>query len=564
MRKLLLSLACAAVATAASAQAVEAQAQLDKSLKLNESLTKTCIFDAPSATTSKKKAAADGVYFQTQGTGWVWSERPLYSYNRPYHVVPALTELVWKNMSTNKTGDWFILNEGSGNEIDLSKNVDENGDLHLMYSGGEGGYYAPSYRVGDVTYIPTKGTNTYRNEVSDLSLMLMFPGNLEGAKFYGGGSLDTGNLFGAGNYVSEKSDLTSCGTGMIIAKPASPLYVEHLEAWGCLGKKVVLAEGADPLNGKTIQAVVFNLEDENAEPVILTCTPEECKWDRSTYYILNFTQKVLDEASGEMVVTPFVIDYAAEVDLLGFDQEGVVVGIMGPSIPAEWQGQLSEAGDPCNAAYCIFKDNLNEGMLRYVYFYGEDTAPAISFNAVFDKIDVWEDDETEEGEAIKINGIQVSEDGTQSTNCYYGGNKGAFVQTALDWFATDADGNLTGEEKYWSDDMYDYEWIQSLTAEYNEDLDMYEVSATCDALPEGAKRYAKIHVVGRGAESSDIYVLQGMTIDEAMAEEAANGINNATATVKAQANGTFNLAGQRVNKEFKGVAIQNGKKVIKK
>lgn len=558
MRKLLLSLACAAVATAASAQTVETQAQLDKSLKLNESLTKTCIFDAPSATTSKKKAAADGVYFQTQGTGWVWSERPLYSYNRPYHVVPALTELVWKNMSTNKTGDWFILNENSGNEIDLSKNVDENGDLHLMYSGGEGGYFAPSYRVGDVTYIPTKGTNTYRNEVSDLSLMVMFPGNLDGVKYYGGGIFDNGNLYGAGTYKG----LTSMGVYMRLPKPASPLYVENLSVWGCLGKNISIEEGANPLGGQTLVAAIYNVEDEEAEPVYLTCTPEECKWDRATYYILHFTQKVLDEASGEMVETPFVIDYEAEVDLLGFDQEGVVVGIMGPEVPAEFVSTFDVDGEE----EMYYQGNMifTDGEKNYSMAYNGCTSVAVSFNAVFDKIDVWEDDETEEGEAIKINGIQVSDDGTESSNCYYGLNKGAFVQTALDWFATDADGNLTGEEKYWSDDMYDYEWIQSLTAEYNEDLDMYEVSATCDALPEGAKRYAKIHVVGRGAESSDIYVLQGMTIYEAMAEEEAAGINNATATVKAQANGTFNLAGQRVNKEFKGVAIQNGKKVIKK
>ncbi|MCQ2255597.1 MAG: hypothetical protein MJZ29_08870 [Bacteroidaceae bacterium] len=560
MRKLLLSLACAAVATAASAQTIEAQAQLDKSLTLHESYTKAgpLVSTSSSAATTKKKAAADGVYFQTQGMGWVWSERPLYSYNRPYQVVPALTELVWKNMSTNKTGDWFILNEGNGNEIDLSKNVDENGDLHLMYSGGEGGYYAPSYRVGDVTYIPSKAGSTYRNEVSDLSLMVMFPGNLDGAKYYGGGVFDNGNLYGAGTYQG----LTSVGVYMRLPKPASPLYVENLSVWGCLGKNISIEEGADPLAGQTLVAAIYNVEDEEAEPVYLTCTAEECKWDRATYYILHFTQKVLDEASGEMVETPFVIDYEAEVDLLGFDQEGVVVGIMGPEVPAEFVSTFIVDGE--DELYYQGNMIFTDGEKDYSMAYNGCTSVAVAFNAVFDKIDVWEDDETEEGEAIKINGIQVSEDGTESSNCYYGLNKGAFVQTALDWFATDADGNPTGEEKYWSDDMYDYEWIQSLTAEYNEDLDMYEVSATCDALPAGAKRYAKIHVVGRGAESSDIYVLQGMTIYEAMAEEEAAGINNATATVKAQANGTFNLAGQRVNKEFKGVAIQNGKKVVKK
>lgn len=43
-----------------------------------------------------------------------------------------------------------------------------------------------------------------------------------------------------------------------------------------------------------------------------------------------------------------------------------------------------------------------------------------------------------------------------------------------------------------------------------------------------------------------------------------NGINNMTAVKKIGDNATYNLAGQRVNKNYKGVVIRNGKKLLQK
>lgn len=573
MRKLLLSLACAAIATAASAQE-----KIEAPIKSADVMVEATDMPADrlmlkgeeaAAKTGVKKSAANGVYYQVPtGSTWSSSVRPLYAGSRPYNYVAPLTDYHYNNMSTDKTGSWTIVTPST--TIDMSKNVDENGDLWNYYYGGEGGYYGPTYTVGENSFIPTGTGGSMITYITGVTPMTFFPSAINTTEtpraFYGGGSLSTGNLYGAGTITVNEVVKTAVGISYSIPKPMSPLYVEDIKAWGNVGKKVTdEASIANPLNGKTLTMRIYNLEDETAEPVELTCTPDELVLDRAGYWQVGFTQKVKDEISGEMVANPFVIDYKAELVITGFDQEGVVLGIMGVDNADEFL--LSEEEDLRNGYFICYNPETE----KYNYHYYTGTVPFIIFDAMFDKVEVWTEATDEDGNVVaKINGIKVANDGATTQNVYYDANQGAFLETALDWFATDSEGNATGEELYWSDDAYDYEWIQGLTVNTLTDEDgdfvCYEVVPTCDALPEGVtKRYAKIHIVGRGCESAPIYILQGdITLEEAMAAEGeTDAINNVTA-VKANVNGTFNLAGQRVNKEFKGVAVKNGKKVIMK
>ena len=85
------------------------------------------------------------------------------------------------------------------------------------------------------------------------------------------------------------------------------------------------------------------------------------------------------------------------------------------------------------------------------------------------------------------------------------------------------------------------------------------VSVTAEPLPAGVEgRQAVCHIVGRGFTSeAQIYINQGTV------ETAIKGV-----TVKDEnskfAGATYNLAGQKVGADYKGIVIENGKKVVKK
>mgnify|MGYP002616910569 CR=1 FL=1 len=370
--------------------------------------------------------------------------------------------------------------------------------------------------------------------------------------------MSTGNLYGAGTFTDSKTGAvyTCLGIDMSYPKPMSPLYVERIKVWGNI-KDV----SKDALSGKTLTLRIFNLEDENAEPVVLTCTPEECVLDRETntakYYIVNFTKKTVDDISGETVAEPFVIDYPAEILITGFEQEGVNLGLMGYDVPKEFQ---SDNAKECNTLLVYYNNADVNDMINLRY---PETVVALGFESMFDVCKVATELTSTDGSAYEANGIVVSTDGQACGNNAFTDVKGVIAYTALDW--TDKD---TGEEMYWSDDMYEYEWIQNIVVEAaSQDVGgYYHVGVVCDPLPAGTdKRYAVIHLNGRGVTSEDIYVLQGnITLEEAKADHAITAIADVKNDAAKKNNKKFNLAGQQVDNNFKGIVISNGKKAIMK
>lgn len=552
MKKILLSLACAS-AVVASAQVTKIQKETAISPVSSEmKVAKNFVMSATKNANTLKTSAADGVYYKTPaGSMWNFAERPLYSYNAPGLVLAPWTEYTYVNMSTNKTGTWGI--QTANKFIDLTEDTDEANNLIQSYNGGAGGYYAPQYTEGSVTYIPTtKAGTTMINYVDAVDLHSFHPTNVGDPSFYGGGSLENGNLYGAGTLQG----LVSVGIDMSYPKPMSPLYVEKVSVWGSMKDLT-----KDALSGKTLTMRIYNLEDENAEPVVLTCTPEECVLDRETtsskLYQVNFTKKTVDEISGETVADPFVIDYPAEVIITGFEQEGVNLGLMGYDVFDEFKSDNADE----YTTYVVLVDPATS-KAKYVKY--TDTVVALGFWSMFDICQVETEVLAQSGATFEANGIAVSADGQTFGNNKFSDIKGVMAYTALEW--TDA---TTGEELYWSDDMYDYEWIQNLVVEaFNENVKgYYQVGAVCDPLPAGTdKRYAVIHLNGRGVVSEDIFVLQGnITLEEAKADYAnTTGITDIKNDAVKNNNKKFNLAGQQVDSSFKGIVISNGKKAIKK
>lgn len=579
MKKVLLSLACVS-AMAASAQVT--QMKDDATLVPNFSKirdAKNAILSDTKKSNVATRAAADGVYYKTPvGAMWRLADEVLYGYGMPVMVVAPWKEFVFQNMSTKKEGHWTV----NGNSVDDFADESNN----LVYSIGvpskpNSYFYAPAYTEGDVTYIPKY---TEGNNVENMGLFA--PGiecksfhpssDLDGVYFNNWGiiSLDCAtekgraNLLGAGTWTSGTNEVyVSLGVEMSYPKPMSPLYVEKLYVQGYSYDK----DSNDPLNGKVLTAKIYNLEDDNAEPIVLTCNPEDCKLglasNQSTYYNtynVDFSKKIKDEISGELVEDPFVIDYPFVVSITGFEQDGITLGLGGWDVLPEFCSDVEDE----NNVKVLLKSTVT-GKIG-VISYSAQLALSCGFYSMFDVCDVMTEAKSSTGNIIDCNGIVVSNDGQTYSNNAYSNLQGVRIYTGLNW--TDA---TTEEEMYWSDDMYDEKnsWIQNLvvnTTTYSDGKTVmngaYDLGAICDPLPAGVdKRYAVIHIQGRGVTSEDIYVLQGnITLAEAKADHAATAISEISNNAVKANNRKFNLAGQQVDNSFKGIVISNGKKAIKK
>ena len=88
------------------------------------------------------------------------------------------------------------------------------------------------------------------------------------------------------------------------------------------------------------------------------------------------------------------------------------------------------------------------------------------------------------------------------------------------------------------------------------EYDITVLKLECDPLPEGVSgRKCELHVQGKTCKSTyPIEVLQG---------DATTGINGATVNV-ARDGKTYNLSGQRVAPDTKGIVIRDGKKYVNK
>ena len=97
------------------------------------------------------------------------------------------------------------------------------------------------------------------------------------------------------------------------------------------------------------------------------------------------------------------------------------------------------------------------------------------------------------------------------------------------------------------------EWLQLGWAnEDYEDTFTFDLVAQADALPAGVE----------GREATIVLYQEGAQLTITVTQGKSTGINVTTKTVKTSNTPMFNLAGQRVNKDFKGLIVKDGRKMI--
>lgn len=577
MRKLLLLAAVALTGLTANAQLLQSEAVMEKAqLPMPQRAPQKAIMSKVTGKEDMKKSVTNGLWYQFQ------AGIPYYGFNKEgngfyasYIVPPAFTEFTAFNKSDKPaTTKWII------NDKDFTELADENMNLTLEV---EAGYYMPAYTLKSGSGLLSKSftyseliDDAYKNQGKKVAYIyprttiapLTFTDPHVLPSYYGVGYLDSKYIFGPGAVADEDAVYRCYGYAEDFAKPASPMYVEdiHVDA---------LSYGNNPLpEGEELKMIIADNQGE--EIAVLTCKSEDItvlgQFNGQDGETINrlcvaFSNKEVDELTGELVTAPFVIDEEFSVAILY--SEHTNLGLYGTC-------NVNEVLPVNKGRNLVFNESNPEEHLAFtISFTDEKTGsslPAsapITFNAFFDKAIVWETAAAGDQTIENFNIIKVSADGQTYENAGYPSFGAVQVYTAAPWF--DADGN-----EYYYLDVFpgmDYpEWLtgykvdDSLWSDEEDFNPLAVIEPQCDPLPAGVSgRGCKLYVVGRGYTSKEpIYVLQGdYTKEQCDADEAPLSINSVTVN-KNHATGTYNLAGQRVGNGFKGIVIKDGKKILTK
>lgn len=518
---------------------------------------------AEATTSTKHKSATTGVYYSRPSGTLVYHWNSSGSgYGSEYNIVPPFDDFTFVNRSSSPTTCyWSSSNSWYDTWYDYSDYADSDGSLTSYLSPG---YYMPAPTVSNEaktdSFTMLEAENYYYYYYGDTYQTIVMPDSIfaigyasdhgySGSYSFGGGTT-TGYL--GGTITLSSYGYIGYGIEQSYPEPASPLYVEDIYM-------MYMADSDTPLpDGAELTMYIYNDETDEAEYVLTATADDIIEWyNGSTSYTttgayyagaITFSQKTTDDF-GNTSAEPFTIDFPFTVDIIGYDGDGVSIGVTCDAI-------TDDVADELGVFYMLVYDP--DTYDAYGFYYSDCTLN-LTFNAMFDKIYVADELEDTDGNVLtECNYLRVSDDGT---TCYIEGQEdltGAYVMTAIDWY--DSDGN----ENYYFDLTEDEEeWIEGWAAADDVYSYAYAVTFTCSKITSGG-RYAVLYVQGKGVESNvPLVILQGdITLDD-----VDLGIAGVTADSEDSFDATapkYNLSGARVNDSYKGVFIQDGRKFISK
>lgn len=215
-----------------------------------------------------------------------------------------------------------------------------------------------------------------------------------------------------------------------------------------------------------------------------------------------FTNKVEDPLSGTLVANPFVIDEAFNVEITGFDNPDVNLGLCGFQCAEE---------DPLENADVLLSDGDEVYALSYT---SANLALPMTFTGIFDYVDVssvlsyyTDDTQTATVDIENCNVLRITDDGT---SCYMdneAGEPAAYVMTGADWYDDNQNENYYYEVASSSDGSGD--WITSYAVDNTSwiELGYNFITFSATACPSGEGRWAVVNIVGRGVTSATPIIL---------------------------------------------------------
>jgi len=572
MKKTLLSLVALMATTAGFAQSkAQAVQSFSKKVSDNKSLmapVKHQVGMADAAQPVQRRGQAEGVFYaRPEGTYWLGNS------TAKYLVVPPFTDVKFINMSNDPSvGSWAL------GTSDLSEYADENNDLVFSFDKVTPGYvmYSPILTSGNQTYQIADNIM-----VVDSVAQMLFPFNYTNAPRYYGYS-DGASAFMSG---ADAFDFDGDGTAdtfypefrQYFEKPATSLALSEVLLWVTSKDK--------NFTGSTL-SLVFNKvqRDENGRRIlgdeIATMKCVAANMDTETISAkaqvypgdLTFANMVTDEFETEEAV-PVLLNEEFAITIKGTTDPNIDVRFYfcdQGEYPEEWYTRATPTYIvPFDAnGNSLIRPDGNPNGLSY-YNNTEQSGPycyniSFIFFGEMDGINVVTNNDLNKQIAPVAGGETGCAPFTSSTGVVDG--YPAYVYTNYPFFEQDG-------EEYYDTDNYSFEGIPEWAAvkidpsgyEYeigtdNEIRGLHMIWFECDALPAGETgRSAAVYVKSRfGMTSADpIYIIQG--------DAEISGVK----AIKFDANGkfvgtTFNIAGQKVNDNAKGLVIKDGKKFFVK
>ena len=525
-----------------------------------------------------RKDKTNGIYYATNGY-WRGFGLNGMGYGSSMYVVPPFVDVTFENRMANPTsGSWSI----NGQQAQGDANGNYTYQLGVSYSDGAA-YYAPTLTSGSVSYNFGENNVYYKRNMSGVdgigrvktdSINVHYPTDdhawrLVNGTYYSNtaswGILSTDWMFGSGTWTDSDGNVyNSVGMEQVFAAPLTPLYIESVVVSGNTHATQPLQENQE-LTAYVTNVVTNEEGVKRAGDEIfytLKCTSADTIDFRTTETMngktirtgyLRFSMKTVDEFGIE-TVEPFVMPAGQEfaISFSGFENNS--------NIDFGADGLVAAAEDEVAPAYVLVKSQADGEV--YSVRYSQNIPLKAALISMFDAVDVPVSGFfTQEDSGIELNHIIASNDGQTYTvkNDNTLGLDGAIVGLAIPFADNDGVENYTLE--WWSEEGTEQpSWITgySFDDSYVENWNGYGIfKVTCSALPSNVQgRLAKLVIKGKGVEATNtIFIEQGVVTD---------GIDGITVDAAKTFNGTFNLAGQRVNDNYKGIVIKEGKKMINK
>lgn len=539
----------------------------------------------------------DGTYFVTWGYDG-------YGWGKDLMVAPPFIEQKYTGSSADPDNtSWTI------GDKDASSVVDENGDYHFAVSGAfwfgvptiaTTGRNPDNWSLTDnsLFYVYYSDSN-YSTSATSYGLQMMAPVSDHYWTTYNGNIYNNtetwgifGWMYGTGTLTDTDDDGTTYAyTSKTIEQPcgapAAPLYIDTVFIDGYSYDKPI-SEGTELycyVCRPKFTNRGYKVADLDNVIETLTCTSKDTigfgdakrfknDGDASDYAkpgYLIFTKKAIG-MFGEETVEPFLINEDFVLCFSGFDQRGIDFGANGLDIAPEDE-EVAQPG--------IVFGTWNDGEEQYIQ-YSVPIAVKCGFRGMFVNFntDIWVSTET--GEPYQTTELRAPAEGGVVVDDATSEFDYIPIQTPIEWYDDDGYENFYIDLPEWLT-LQDNTVQQIVDAEKEiEEADlMYAIILEADPLTADDQvivstgsadevrnaRYAVLYVEGFEAKSDPIIVVQGdLSIEEAKELAAVTGIEN-TPVVKVDGKGTgkiYNLNGQQVNGSYKGIVIQNGKKVIKK
>ncbi|MBQ8467927.1 MAG: hypothetical protein IJ546_09590 [Prevotella sp.] len=501
----------------------------------------------PVAKAPLKSPVTDGVYY-ARPTGTYWLGNP--DRGTVYNVVPPYAKLSYINLSDNAANStWSV---GNNDVTDLA--VGDNLDLEYAFEKVPYGYvaYTPTLKNGKLDYSLANYT-----VVSDSVPMVVYPYEyVNGHRYYGYSDGSSAFMSGNDNYDfdgdGEAEEFHIHGFQTYFEKPAAPMlfYDVYLLATTadrntdfskvCLRFcKVDVNEEGYRVVGDTITSLYCTKVDVDAEYI-----------DKTEVYPLTmyFTAEELDDF-GTPTAKPFLIDEDYWIILDGIDDIDVRFYFTN-------QGALPvEMATYARPTYIMCED-MNHEALGNLYYYDSKAADPYCYNLAY-MFDVMFD-----GMRIENNTAKVGVEGGQAQT--------EEAQTHAVWLYTNMpiyeDNEWTGNYEFvgipeWAQLTIDPTFYEYTYDDGSSIRGLNLLSFEVQALPAGMTgRSATITVESPEFNytcETPIYLLQGDA-------QVSEGVQAIIFDEKGRFVKTYNMNGQTVGANAKGIVVKNGHKFISK